>query len=104
MWLPADPSIITSAACSFLHQRLGVAVRIFEEGHPEVMVVHPGDEMRFRGEGHATLLELGHGERYVGGAEVEAATGMDRLVGLFEQQPHSRPLTGRRRRPGARSG
>ena len=39
-----------------VHQRERVAVGIGEERHPEIVVVHRGDEMRRVREGHAALV------------------------------------------------
>src|SRR5262245_11158502 len=63
-----------------------MAVGVLEESHPEIVIVHLGNEVRARGEGKPALLELGHGQRNVGAAEIEAARRSDLALRLVEQQ------------------
>src|SRR5688572_29413882 len=74
-----------------LHQRKCVAVGIGEECHPEVVIVHPRDQVRLRGKCGAALRELGNRQRDVCAAEIDAALRLDRLAALdlVEQEPHA---------------
>src|SRR3954447_265403 len=49
-----------------LHQSQRVAVRVGEERHPQIVVVHFGDQMRLAAESHAALLELAYRKRNIG--------------------------------------
>src|SRR5215510_15668156 len=54
-----------------LHQCERMAVGVGEERHPQIVIVHLGDQMRLAVKCHAALLELAHRERNVGAAEVD---------------------------------
>ncbi len=68
-----------------------MAVQILEERHPQIVVVHPGDEVRLRGESEAALLEFANRERDVGATEIGAAARRDvtRIGRLFGEQTHA---------------
>ena len=75
-----------------MHQRQRVAVRIGEERHPQIVVIHLRDAMRRVDERHAAPRQLGNGQRDVGAAKVDAALRLDRPAGFFQQQPHARAI------------
>jgi hypothetical protein len=57
-------------------------VGVLEEGHPKIVVVHLGDQVRAKGEDDAALLELGHGQCDISATEVDAALGYEKVIGL----------------------
>src|SRR3954469_13832868 len=54
-----------------LHQSQRVAVRVGEERHPQIVVIHLGDQMRLAAESHAALLELAYRKRNIGATKVD---------------------------------
>jgi hypothetical protein len=50
-----------------VHQRQDVAIRIGEERHPEIVILHRSDPVRLAREGQSSLLEFSHGKGDVRG-------------------------------------
>ena len=61
-----------------LHHRERMTVGIGEESHPEIVIVHLGDQVRLVRECDAASGQLTDGERDVRAAEVDAALRGDR--------------------------
>lgn len=71
-----------------------MAVRIVEEGHPQVVVIHLGDEVRPMGEYNSAPFQFGYGQRHVRAAEVVDPTlsGRRSIVCLLKHEPHARAI------------
>jgi hypothetical protein len=72
-----------------MHKRKGMAVRVTEERHPEVMILHGRDKVGLVCESYATLLKFADGECDIRTTEVDRRTvgNVPRLPCLFQQQP-----------------
>jgi hypothetical protein len=66
-----------------------MTVGIGEERHPEIVIVHPGDQVRLVRERDAASGQLTDGERDVRAAEVDAALRSDRPFGFLQQEPNA---------------
>ena len=68
-----------------------MTVGIFEESHPQIVVVHGRDPVRRMGERHAAPLQFGDRQRDVGAAEIDAALRLEfrRVRRLVEQEAHA---------------
>src|SRR6202035_1351058 len=72
----------------FLHQRQCVAIGIAEERHPQIVIVHLGDQMWRAVEGKPALFQFGDRKRDIGAAKVDAAAlGACHVAGFFQEQP-----------------
>ncbi len=71
----------------FVHERKSMAVRVVEERHPEVVILHGRDEVRLAGEGDPASLKFANSEADVRTAEVDrrAAGSFLRLACLLQQ-------------------
>lgn len=54
-----------------MHKRKGTVVRVMEERHPEVVILHGRDEVGFAGENDAALLKFVDSEGDIRTAEVD---------------------------------
>ena len=68
-----------------------MAVGIVEERHPEIVIVHPRDEMRRMIEGETATRQFPDGQGDIGAAEIDRAAMRDRpgLSHLLEQKPRA---------------
>ncbi|HKD30160.1 MAG TPA: hypothetical protein VKC66_30130 [Xanthobacteraceae bacterium] len=75
----------------FLHHRQRVFVRILEERHPKIMIVHLCDAVRTMGECGATFLKRGDRQCDVGATEIDAALCFELGRSLFSRGEDALP-------------
>jgi hypothetical protein len=68
-----------------------MAVRIVEERHPQIVIIHLGDEVRLMGEANATLCQFHHRQGYIRTPKVNASLRPEitRRLYFVEQQTHA---------------
>jgi hypothetical protein len=66
-----------------------MSIGIGEECHPEIVIIHLRDQMRFVLERDAALGQLIDGERDVRAAKVDATLRPEAFLRFFEEQPDS---------------
>src|SRR5262249_28922075 len=69
-------------------------VRILEERHPKIMIVHLRDAVRTMGECNATFLKRGDRQCDVGATQIDAALCFEvgRVICFLEEKTHSRTI------------
>jgi hypothetical protein len=73
------------------HQSHQIPLGIAEEHHPQIMILHPGDEVGFVFKGHAFFFHSGVRALNVGHGKVQSGPRMIelRLLGPGQHQAHS---------------
>jgi hypothetical protein len=89
-WACLPSLVLLRGQCpgDFTHEGQSIAIRILQEGHPKIMALHSGNQMRFLHGRHASIFQRGMPITLGNLAAVEQVRPptMTRIVNALEEQ------------------